>query len=404
MTSERVRPHTALPMLPPEAQLLFAATMPRRAQSDAALATLMQSPLEWTLVNRLAEREKLESVLWNRLRDHAENIPADVAARLKRRAAVIDFRMSMTASVLQRAVGELAKEKIRVMLLKGAALAATVYPSFTERPMGDLDILVHAADAERAWKRMLTAGWTPELSGGEEFHASHHHLPALLDPQGLELVLEIHRALLLPNGPFLLNEADVWRDAQPVQLGSTEVSVPSSEHQLLHLCIHFAWSHMLADGLGRTARDVATLLGSRSLRWPKFAEMAMHARAGSCAYWTLRISRTLSGVDVPPEVFRQLSPRQPASISRALERAYINAELFNSCPSVRLARILWVAGLRPSASGHGGKRPWQVEEMFRKVFHLPDESRVNVRLVAQLGHLVEWGRFLRVVGTPRRVL
>lgn len=392
-------------MLPPEAQLLFAATMPRRAQSDTALDALMQSPLDWTLVNRLAEREKLESVLWNRVRDHTECIPFDAAAQLKRKAAVIDFRMSMTASALERVAHELAKANIRVMLLKGAALATTVYPSFTERPMSDLDILVHARDAERAWKRMLTAGWKPELSGGEEFHASHQHLPALLDPQGLQLVLEIHRAMLPPSGPFLMNEADVWRDARAVRLGSTDVLVPTDEHQLLHLCIHFAWSHMLVDGLGRTVRDVATLLarGNR-IDWPRFAVLAKSARAGSCAYWTLQMSRTLAGAEVPDDTLRRLRPPQPASLSRALERAYINSELFHSSPSVTLSRLLWGAGVRPSASGHGSKRPWQVAEMFRKAFHLSHDRGIDERFVEQLGRVAEWGRFLRVIGTPRRVL
>ncbi len=193
------------------------------------------------------------------------------------------------------------RQNIRVLLLKGAALATTVYPSFAARPMGDVDILVRPEEATRAWQLLVDSGWRPELSGGEQFFEGHHHLVGLVDPMGLNLVLEVHRRMLPSTGPFLLDETEVWRDARAVMLGSSEAWVPSDQHQLLHLCVHFAWSHMFIAGIGRTVRDVATLLERGEVDWDGFIALARRTRAASCAYWTLAMSRTLAEARVPDD-------------------------------------------------------------------------------------------------------
>jgi hypothetical protein len=392
-----------LPLLPPEVRLLLIAASPDRKRSDTELATLLASPLDWTLIGRLAEREKLVPVLRNALQEHAAVIPAHTATALQRQASVTEFRMAMTETALRQVVEELAANGIQVMLLKGAALATTIYPSFGSRPMGDLDILVAAHQAERAWTRMRELGWKLELPGSNEFHQSHHHLPGLLDPGGLNVVLEIHRAMLPPSGPFDVSESDVWADARTLTLGRTAVRVPSDIHQLLHLCVHFAWSHTLLEGLGRTVRDVATLLDACEMRWPEFVNLAVRAKAGTCAYWTLSLSATLAGARVPAGVLESLRPRQPRTVSRALERAYVMSGLLGSCPSLRLARMLWTAGVQPVTSGHGAARPWHVSDRFSEFYYPGRRRGIGARITEHARRLSDWIQFAAVVGRPRPV-
>jgi hypothetical protein len=392
-----------MPLLPPEARLLFLATRPGAASVDPSLARLMQTVRSWEAVGRLAEREKLLPVMWSRLRHHTQAIPAETAALLHRQAVVTEFRMALTESVLREVVRQLAAEGIRVILLKGAALATTVYPSFAHRPMGDLDILVAPEETERAWRRLRDAGWTLEYEVGEELYETHQHLLPLVDPKGLRIVLEIHRAMLPPQGPFVLDEAEIWRDARPVKLGATPVWVPSDRHQLLHLCIHFAWSHMLR-GVGRTVRDVATLLEARPMDWPAFVELATRTRAQSCAFWTLAMSQTLAGASIPGGVLAGLRPHQPQLVTHALERIYVMSSLLGACPSIRLTQLFWSAGVRPRASGHGDCRPWVAGDLFARA-KLPGwRPTVVERLVAHAGRVPEWLRFAGVVGSRRRIL
>jgi hypothetical protein len=393
-------------VLPAEARLLLLATRPPAFRDEAALVELANSPLNWAAVGELAEREKLLPVLWSHLKQHANAIPPEIAGALQRQAVVTEFRMAMTESVLERAVAELAAEGIPVMLLKDAALATTVYPSFAQRPMGDLDILVRPEHAQRAWQRMKDSGWTlePESAGNADFHESHHHLPPLIDPRGLKVVLEIHRAMLPIESPCVLDPAEVWRDARRVSLGGTTAWVPSDIHQLLHLSIHFAWSHMLEGGVARTVRDVATLIGTGTMEWPEFAALATRTRAATCAYWTLAMTKTLGGAAVPDAVMEVLRPRQSIAVTHALERAYIMSGLARACPSVRVAQLMWSAGVRPGASGHGRARPWHTCERFKEAFHVGRIPTLAARVGAHLRGIAAWYRFATLLGIPRRVI
>ena len=393
-----------MPVLPPEARLLLFATRAPSAEDDRAISELVSRPLNWRVVGELAEREKLLPVLWHRLRNHTSCIPLAIAERIHAQAAVTEFRMAMTETVLHDVVRRLAAENIRVMLLKGAALATTVYPSFAARPMGDVDILVPPGEAQRAWQCLVDAGWTLELSGGDRFYEGHHHLAGLMDPNGLHLVLEVHRSMLPTAGPFILDENEVWRDACPVQLGTTTAWVPSTQHQLLHHCVHFAWSNMLTSGIGRTVRDVAVLVGQNEIDWGCFVGLARRTRAATCSYWTLAMSQTLAGARVPAAVLASLRSRGPKSLKRAIERAQVSSAMVRACPSIRAMRGLWSAAIRPGASGHGGSRPWQAGEVFMEAFGLGQKARVGARVQAHLRGWAGWLRFAVIVGVPRRIV
>ena len=393
-----------MPVLPPEARLLLFATRAPSAEDDRAISELVSRPLNWRVVGELAEREKLLPVLWHRLRNHTSCIPLAIAERIHAQAAVTEFRMAMTETVLHDVVRRLAAENIRVMLLKGAALATTVYPSFAARPMGDVDILVPPGEAQRAWQCLVDAGWTVELSGGDRFFEGHHHLVGLMDPNGLHLVLEIHRSMLPPSGPFLLDETDVWRDARPVQLGSATAWVPSDQHQLLHLCVHFAWSHMLTTGIGRTVRDVAVLLEHGEVEWEGFVQLVQRTRAATCAYWTLAISRALAGSRLPDAVLATLRPWGPTFLTNAIERAQVSSAIVRACPSIHVMRGLWRAAIRPRASGHGDARPWQAGAVFMDVFGLGRKAGIGARVRAHVRGWAGWLRFAGIVGVPRRII
>jgi hypothetical protein len=393
-----------MPVLPAEARLLVFATRSTNGEDDRALDRLISQPLDWRRIGEMAEREKLLPVLWNRLRGHTGRVPPEIADRIHAQAAVTEFRMAMTETTLQDALEVLASAGIRVLLLKGAALATTVYPSFAARPMGDVDILVQPGEARRAWNLLVSAGWRPELAGGERFFEGHHHLVGLVDPKGLNLALEVHRGMLPTPGPFQFDEAEVWRDARPVKLGTSEAWVPSDQHQLLHLCVHFAWSHMLLTGIGRTVRDVATMLERGEIDWEGFIALARRTRAATCAYWTLAMSRTLAAARVPESVLASLRPGGPVALTNALERAQISSALLGACPSIHLMRAMWSAEIRPDTSRHGSVRPWQVGEAFMEAFHLGHRPGRMARLKAHLHGWTAWLRFAGIFGIPRPIV
>ena len=161
---------------------------------------------------------------------------------------------------------------------------------------------------------------------------------------------------------------------------------------------------MLTAGIGRTVRDVATLLERGEFDWDGFLALARRTRAGSCAYWTLAMSRTLAGARVPEHVLESLRPPGPMALSHALQRAQISSALLGTCPSIHLMRTLWSAAIRPAWSGHGSARPWQVGEAFMEAFHLGHRPGRLERLQAHVRGWAGWLRFAGIVGIPRPIV
>jgi hypothetical protein len=217
------------------------------------------------------------------------------------------------------------------------------------------------------------------------------------------VILELHRCLMPRPGPFVLDNSVVWRDSEPVPIGSVGAYVPSDVHQLLHLCVHFAWGHSLDHGIGRVVRDVATLVDARPIEWSGFVEIARQARASSSAYWTLQIVSRLADTPVPADVLEALRPRQLRSVSHMLERAYIGSALIALCPSVRLGQLLWTIGMQPERSGHGEIRPWHSTDEFREAFNV-ERVPLGARLQAQMKGIGAWVRFAHHIAPRHDVI
>lgn len=355
--------------LPPEARLHLLAAL--GADGDGGFrAVVEREAVDWDAVLALALRDRAHAALWKRVSAcGGALVPAGPRERMRRLAAVAAFRQGRLERLLADALDALAAEGIPVLLLKGAALAAGVYGSFAERPMADLDLMVPPGRADAAQRRLLGCGWMPARAAADArrdaLYAAHHHREPLVDAQGSGVVLEVHVQPLPPGHPFAMDAGAMWTDARPVRVGGHAPLAPSPLHQLLHLCLHFAWAHALRSGAWRTLRDVRTLAVRASPDWPAFVRAARGARAASCAWWTLRLAARLMDAPVPAETMRALRPRGPEPLLRRLE-GHFAATLFGAadCPSPWLERRLWELGIRPGGQGHGAARPWRRDDDF----------------------------------------
>ena len=386
--------------LPAEARLHLAAAM--GPAGDGRFRASLPGTVDWDTLLAMADRDRAYGALWQRVEAAGEDaVPADVRERLGRLARVAAFRQGRLEARLADALDALAEERIPVLLLKGAALAAGVYGSFAERPMADLDLMVPVADAARAQRRLLAGGWVPRAgtldARLDALYALHHHRPPLVDAAGSGAALEIHVQPLPLGHPFAFGAGRLWLDARPVRVEGREALAPSPPHQLLHLCIHFAWAHALRSGAWRTLRDVRTLAERSPPDWSAFVALAEGARAGTCAYWTLRMSRDRMDAMIPAEVLAALRPRGPEALHARLERHFAVAFFAGAaCPSPWLAQRLWETAIRPGAQGHGAARPWQRDADFAAAgVTRPAETLRR----ASWRDLAGWRRWLAAVST-----
>jgi hypothetical protein len=367
-----------LPAIPPEEELLLLTA--GGAANDAAIREIARGPIDWPRFLGLAQLERAVPVIYPRIRDLAGRAaPADVLDQMRRLALVSDFAMLHLDARLRESLQALHNAGIRVMLLKGAALAHTAYGGIRQRPMSDIDLLVDPSNARLARRIMLDTGWR-EIIGGipEPVYERHHHLPPMFDARSPDLQLEIHTALFPERQPFAFSARDLWARAIPLGADFPEAFAPDAVHSLLHACLHFLWSHQARFGVWRTVRDIDVLRRSGSVDWAAFVDAARLTRGTTSSYWTLRIADVTAGVAAPADAVTQLRPPRSAFVLQAIERHFIR-NLFPvefACPSVTLDHALWELAVMPSWSGHGEVRPWDEEPNFVVPRHEGDPERV----------------------------
>ena len=345
--------------LDPETRLLCLAA---GSDNDSMIERAVDAGVDWARAFRIAERENAFPVFWNRIAPYATRVaPPAIAEQMQRRSLVAEFTLRNQERLLENGLRSLSEIGLEVMLLKGAALASTIYGAFTRRPMGDVDILTHPSDAQRVWDRLLERDWEWHRDMGlDDFYAGHQHLPPLFDRARAGASLEVHTDLFIPSHPFGRLAELVWSDRQPAKVGAAATWAPSPSHLLLHACIHFAWSNELERAGWNCIRDVDALSRSGLVDWDELARLARRVRAATSVYWTLRLSRVLAQAAVPTEVLQALAPQRSPTALALLERHFV-AGLFDEsigCPSTRVRRALWETAIEPKRSGHGRARPW----------------------------------------------
>lgn len=386
--------------LRPETKLLFLTAWGPAA--DASISEIVPRIKSWPRFLAIAELERATRVAWERLVAlGVQPGPQENGEQFAHLAAIAAFRAEHLRARLEETLTALSREGIDVVLLKGAALASTVYRSFIERPMGDLDLLVAAQDAQRAHEIVRTAGWTwDEASFPFARYADHHHLPPLDDAAGTGVRLELHTGIAIDGHPFSLDLATLRASGRRLKVGSTSTTVPCTEHLLLHETVHFAWSHVLSFGAWRTVRDVQFVASSSTLDWDAFVDESRRHRAESCAYWTLALARLLAGAEIPESVLSRTKPPLGSIAQRILERHFIYhlLPIESEWPSQRLRRSMWEKAIQPERYGHGSRRPWEFDdrapEPAMPVAEGGDGPPPAIDPMAKIGR---WARYVRAL-------
>jgi hypothetical protein len=220
--------------------------------------------------------------------------------------------------------------------------------------MSDIDLLVVTGSPEKAWELCRQRGWTlvdDELT--PELYREHHHLPPLLDPDGVNIGLELHRVLLPGLSLLGLDVGGIIERSRVIRVGSTSVRVPSVEDLLLHACLHFAWSNKLRHAAWRAFADCHAIISDPTFNWDRFLAAVSSRRAKQCCYWSLRLGRVIADLDVPDDVLARLDSETGGRMASLLERHFV-MQLADQSDEVAIAervqRWLWLKALRERSS------------------------------------------------------
>jgi hypothetical protein len=238
----------------------------------------------------------------------SSHLPAPFAERLRQIYHRDAIRSVAQQEALVAILRKFSETGIPVIVLKGAALAAIVYPSPTLRTMGDIDLLVHGCDLDAVDEVLPQMGYVRK--------SEHGRLMYVDDAKGSS-VIEISDEIfpLESNAPertrVRIPVEDFWKRAKAVRIASTETLRFSNGDLLLHIAIQFG-SHFAKEkrffGYARTLCDIREICGrfGNDIDWSLLVTRAEEYNVGKYLYTCLCLARNLAGASVPEQVLKDL--------------------------------------------------------------------------------------------------
>lgn len=234
-------------------------------------------------------------------------MPADVWSRLSATYYAFAAANAEILAGLGPILEAFDQRGIRVIVLKGAALAELVHGNVAMRPMFDVDLLVAESDVPSAAALLASQGFVPDerYRPAEWYEQELHHLAPFRRGR---LTIELHRELLPPWAPLAATTAELWARAEPRAIAGTKAMVLEAHDFLHHVVLHAAHSHQFLRGL-RDLHDLDVLqrsLGAR-LQW----ETVLARSGGAERAWLAVLGfRERLGLDsAPSEVVAALRRR-----------------------------------------------------------------------------------------------
>ncbi len=304
-------PPSPLPTASPIHQLLLDCLS--RVTDPAPIARLAQlSATDWRELVQVSARHGVGPLLYDRLSTGASLLPVpDGVMQTLREAFLMNAtRNALLYHDLAQAVTTLQQNGIRVAVLKGAHLAALIYPHIGLRPMADMDLLVPKEDLAKADTVLCGLGYATNRWQDIETQcrASQHLVPFSKPPHPR---IELHWTLAAPTLPFQIDMAGILVRLRPATIAGVETHVLAPDDLLLHLCTHAA-GHLpvpFCHGF-RTFCDLAAVLRHHraELDWAAIKGRAVGWRAGKGVYVALRLACELVQAEVPPTALEALRP------------------------------------------------------------------------------------------------
>ena len=278
------------------------------------------SPEEWSVLSDTARCEGVAPLLHYTLETagRGEEVPGDVRQSLYQEylnAGAANVRLYHELSRIVKALQPTGD--LPIVVLKGAALATTIYPNIALRPFGDLDLLLPEKKVPEAVRSLKALGYDepfPDVAQGLNALVGHHvHL--LRTHRGASTTVEVHWSLIGGRHDRRTPSLDwFWKQSEPFACPDVPVPFPRSfltlnpTAHLLYLCAHLMLQHGEGDPFLRWFYDIHLLIereGERS-HWDELVGRVREFE------WTTTVSSALQTTQ------RSFQTRIPRGFLRSL--------------------------------------------------------------------------------------
>ena len=224
---------------------------------------------------------------------------------------------------LERVLETIRAAQIRVMVLKGADIATTLYPRPGLRYFDDVDLMVQAHD--------LAATVAILESLGYSYHQEYHFEAASKLRTGFVYVKEIAAGYLMfevhtsphPNNlGIAFDVARVWERARPITVAGRRVDGMGLEDLFIYLCWHYR-SHAFDRLIW--LYDIALMLCADQLDWSYARQLARQQGLLATAYYSVRWCQQLFNITIPEDA--QMERLMPSIFMQGLIKYLVGEDL-----------------------------------------------------------------------------
>jgi putative nucleotidyltransferase-like protein len=295
------------------------------------------SPTEWQPRAQTADAEKLAvsaivlgiaPLLHDQLSRWNVSLSPRADAKLLAASRASLVRQQAIELQLAEILDACARERIVPIVLKGAYLAAFVYPDSGLRPMNDIDVLVRAEQLAAVESVLVRLGYVGSYkdpaSGARVIKHTSSFRKARADAStpnpylstDSERTVEPH--ISLEESWFGLR-ADItpgiWERSVPIDFRGHVARALCPSDLMLHLCIHLTF-HLIM-GWPSIVQLIDLLMVGRRLspdEWHEIVQRAQGQRVSRYIYAALRLAKIALDAPIPDGVLRDLANATPSHV------------------------------------------------------------------------------------------
>ncbi len=207
---------------------------------------LIKLPINWEDVLESASWHGIVPLLYNNLKGIQERhvIPEEVMDRLKSTYHGNLARNMYLYTELKRVLEVFLERGVEVIILKGAALAKTVYGDIGLRPMCDIDLLVRKEDLTNVEDIMTGLDYPFKDNNPAERYGEDNHHTRFFNQEN-NVLIEIHWHISCNTHPTRIRNIDSdiiemwWEGAKAIEISGVKSLMLCPEDLIIHLCLHF---------------------------------------------------------------------------------------------------------------------------------------------------------------------
>ena len=222
-------------------------------------------------------------------------------------AEVMDTVAFAHGCLLMDALAEVARaaarDRLRFILLKGAAMIVGEYNRTFVRPMTDVDLLVPEAEYPQ-WKRLLHEKGFGPLPYGKSSFVKQVTAP---------LIFDLHTSLRFLT-PGLLAEA--WKGSARATYATVEYELLPLEIDLLYRCLHMTVTHGYGDEKWMRDMDALIRAPMTAIDWERLVRYTCACRASAPMRATLAYLRNHFNTPVPEKVVAEFDMHCSPMVAR----------------------------------------------------------------------------------------